>query len=133
MTVTWPMYTFLINNSIVSYRGTTLVLTSLSVQCLCKLVDCWGNLQTLVKNGLLSLQPDISWPSNKPSKIPFRLNVSTYILIILDVINIINKFTWFYSYCKDNIDKTQLIVETSKTLVCFRESQQCQKLVNEKH
>lgn len=50
-------------------------LTSLAVQSLGELVDCRGNLQTLVEDGALPLQADITRPFDKACQITLGLNI----------------------------------------------------------
>ena len=52
--------------------------TCLPVQSLCELVDAWGNLQTLVQNGSLSLDTDVLGPFHKSTKITLWLDIKTW-------------------------------------------------------
>jgi len=47
----------------------------LFVEGLVELVDAWGNLQSLLQNGSLSLEFDVFWPSDKSGQIFFWLEV----------------------------------------------------------
>lgn len=49
--------------------------TCLAIECLCKLVDCWRNFESLLKNCQLALKADVLWPSHKAAKISFGLNI----------------------------------------------------------
>lgn len=49
--------------------------TCLTVQSLGELVDCRGNLQTLVQNGTLPLQADVTRPFHKACQITLGLNI----------------------------------------------------------
>ena len=49
--------------------------TSLAVQSLGELVDGWGNLQTLVEDGALPLQADITRPFHKACQVTLGLNI----------------------------------------------------------
>lgn len=49
--------------------------TGLTVQSLSELVDCGGNLQTLVQDGALPLQTDITRPFHKACQITLGLNI----------------------------------------------------------
>lgn len=50
-------------------------LTRLAVQSLGELVDCRGNLQTLVQNGALPLQANITRPFHKACQVTLWLNI----------------------------------------------------------
>lgn len=50
-------------------------LASLAVQSLGKLVDCRGDLQTLVEDGALPLQADVTRPFDKARQITLWLNI----------------------------------------------------------
>lgn len=50
-------------------------LTSLAVQSLGKLVDCRGDLQTLVEDGALPLQANVTRPLDKARQVALWLNV----------------------------------------------------------
>ena len=52
-------------------------LTRLSVQGLCKLIDGWRNLETLVQQGSLPLKSDVLGPLNKPTEVTLGLNITT--------------------------------------------------------
>lgn len=53
-------------------------LTRLAVQSLSELVDCRRNLQTLVEDGALPLQADITRPFHKACQITLGLNILAY-------------------------------------------------------
>lgn len=52
-----------------------LKLTGLAVQSLGELVDCRGNLQTLVEDGALPLQANVTRPFHKACQITLGLNI----------------------------------------------------------
>ena len=51
--------------------------TILLIQGLGELIDAGGDLQSLIKNLLLTLQSDVLWPANISSEIPLWLDSST--------------------------------------------------------
>lgn len=52
--------------------------TGLPVQRMLKLVDHGRDLEALVQDGALALQPDVLGPFHKPRQVPSRLDVLSY-------------------------------------------------------
>ena len=51
--------------------------TCLSIKSCVELVNCWGDLKTGLKDGLLTLKPDVLGPFDKTAQISLGLDVST--------------------------------------------------------
>ena len=52
-------------------------LTFVLVDSLSELVDCWGDLQSLEKHSLLSLDTHVLWPLDEASKVALWLDVTS--------------------------------------------------------
>lgn len=111
-------------------------LTGLAVQSLRELVNCRGDLQTLVQNCPLALQTDIARPFHESGQIPFRLDVLTYKrkirCMILPVINCIGETTcqmvskvhqrswWEIVYIVVKIANIHIIICTHLKVACLK-------------
>ena len=51
--------------------------TCLSIESSVKLVNCWGDLETGLEDGLLTLKPDVLGPFDETAQIPLGLDVAT--------------------------------------------------------